>query len=175
MVHQFGQEPDRLWFHNGRDSRVKTIFQAAVLAAMGAVPAMADCQKPADAAVVESTLVKWINTVRAEKGLPALRPSAALKAAAQGHACDMAERGYFGHQRQGGPDLTARLRKAGYRYRIGVENIAKSRRGTAEAAAGIWRVSPQHWANLLNPKVKDIGLAVATDGTSVFYVFNAGR
>lgn len=140
----------------------------AVLAA-GMAPA---CDRPAGAAGVESELAAWINTERGKKGLGKLGISAALQRAAQAHACDMADRGYFAHQGPGGPGFKARIGKTG--YRAAVENIAKTRKASAGTAAGMWRKSSAHWANILSRRIDDMGLAVATDGRDVFYVFIGG-
>lgn len=146
---------------------------AAIIAFATAGSAVA-CTKPAGASGLQSELVGWINAQRKAKGLSALTTSGKLTAAAQGHACDMAGRGYFSHQRSGGPDLPRRLKQNGYGFRTVVENIAKTGAPDVGRVGTIWRKSGEHWKNLMNPKVRDIGIGVATGGGQVYWVMNAG-
>lgn len=152
---------------------MKALLSALMLSVALAGPALA-CKQPAGAAKIEAGLVDWINTQRTGKGLGRLRVSAVLGTAAAAHACDMAGRGFFAHNGPGGPSFQARLKRAGYRFSAAVENIAKSRSASAGTAEGIWRKSSAHWGNILNGSIHDIGVAVATDGADVFYVFVGG-
>lgn len=140
-----------------------------------AAPMAQACSQPSNAAALESQMIGWINAQRKAKGLNTLSKNAKLAGAAQGHACDMAERGYFSHQRAGGPDLGQRLKSKGYRYRAAAENIAKVRSGEVERAAGVWRNSSGHWANILKPGVSDIGMGLAMAGGQYYWVMNVGK
>lgn len=120
-------------------------------------------------------MLAWINAQRQANGLNSLQMNAKLDRAAQGHACDMASRGYFGHQRAGGPDLPARVRGEGYRYRTTAENIAKVGGPEVGRAATVWRNSPGHWDNILNRRVNEIGLGLATTNGNYYWVINMGR
>ncbi|MFM7443506.1 MAG: CAP domain-containing protein [Tabrizicola sp.] len=132
------------------------------------------CDKPPKARAIEVGIADWINSERAKKGLRQLSASSALGKAASAHACDMAKRGFFGHAGPGGPSFKGRLQKAGFRLSAAVENIARSTKPSAETAARLWRDSLGHWANVLNPAIDKIGVAVATDGSEVYYVFVGG-
>src|SRR3954447_16162529 len=74
---------------------------------------------------------------------------------------------FFAHRAPGGPDLVARLRRAGYlgpRTTVWVvgENLAWAR-ATAATARGIvaaWMTSPAHRANILEPSFRDIGIGI---------------
>lgn len=153
---------------------MKTLF-IALAAAVFLPTAGFSCSKPQGASGLESAMIQWINEQRQAKGLGTLRTSSKLQAAAQGHACDMATRGYFGHQRAGGPDLSARVKAQGYRFRKAAENIAKTSAPDVGRAAGVWRKSSGHWANILKPDVSEIGLATASDGGSTYWVMNIGK
>ncbi|MEZ5798056.1 MAG: CAP domain-containing protein [Paracoccaceae bacterium] len=149
----------------------------AMLVAMmagGAAGQAQACDRPSNAAAIDAGLVDWVNAQRRKKGLGTLKPSAALASAATAHACDMARRGYFSHVGPGGSTLKKRLKTAGYRYRAAVENIAKSTEASAKRAAGIWITSPPHMTNFLNPSIREMGIGVATDGKSTYYVFVGG-
>lgn len=153
------------------------LFHASILAlslTLGAGVSHA-CTQPQGAAAMEAELLGWINSQRKAKGLNSLTASNALKQTAQGHACDMAERGYFSHQRKGGPDLAARLRSNGYRFRAAAENIAKTGAPDPNRTARIWRESPDHWKNILNPSVTEIGVATASGGGRTYWVMNVGK
>ena len=159
--------------HSCRERDMKLLFAAAALTIGLAGGAAAACNRPDGAAGVEAELAAWINAQRAGKGLGKLGLSEALQKAAQAHACDMAERGYFAHEGPGGPGFKARIGKTG--YGTAVENIAKTPHASADTTAGLWRRSSAHWANILNRGIAEMGVAVATNGKDVFYVFIGGR
>ncbi len=153
--------------------RVLFITLAIVLLPVGSALA---CAQPAGVQSLQSGLIGWINQQRMAQGLNRLAVSGKLAATAQGHACDMAERGYFGHQRAGGPGLGARLKARGFRYRTAAENIAKTRAMDLSAPAGVWQASPAHWANILKRDVTEIGMGIAIGGDGrTYWVMNIGR
>lgn len=152
---------------------MRTLLAATMVALFFPMSAIA-CAKPAGSASLESGMVNWINDQRAANGLKPLKVSSALKAAAQDHACDMATRGYFAHQRPGGPKLSVRVKSNGYKMRRAAENIAKSPRPNVADAATMWRNSPPHWAAILKSNVRDIGVATAVDSGGVYWVMNVG-
>lgn len=151
---------------------MRTLLAAAVLALTLPATAMA-CSQPSGAAALEQGVVQWVNQERQARGLQPLRPSGNLNAAAQQHACDMATRDYFSHRRAGGPSMGDRAKANGYRFRKIVENLAYSRNASVTSAAGIWRNSPPHWANILSPEMRDIGVSVTTGGGKVYWVMKA--
>ncbi|MFN4153780.1 MAG: CAP domain-containing protein [Paracoccaceae bacterium] len=153
---------------------MRHLLAAALIALALPKTAMA-CAKPSGAAALEQGVVRWINQERQARGLHALRPSAALAAAARQHGCDMAGRGFFAHQRAGGPTMGQRAKANGYNFRRVAENLAYSRTAAVETAAGIWRNSPPHWANVLDPKVNDVGVSVTMGNGRIYWVMNIGR
>jgi uncharacterized protein YkwD len=153
---------------------MRAILLALMLVA-AAPAANAACQPPSNGGALERAVIERINEVRRARGLAALRPSGALAEAAQGHACDMARRGYFAHERPGGgPDLRARVKSEGFRMRLAVENIARTRAADPDRTMAIWRDSQAHWANLLHPRVREVGVGLAQGGDRVYWVMNAG-
>lgn len=148
---------------------------AAALIVLALPAAALACSKPPGAMALEQGVIQWTNQERQARGLHPLRPSAALAAAAQQHGCDMSTRGFFAHQRAGGPTMGQRAKANGYRFRRVTENLAYSRTAKVETAAGIWRNSPPHWANVLDPKVNDIGVSVTTSNGRIYWVVNVGR
>lgn len=156
--------------------RLAPLRRAALVVALAgawAGPVQA-CEVPGGAAGMRDGVIAWMNAERGARGLGPLRASGSLQASATAHACDMAARNYFAHQGPGGPSLTQRLRKAGYRFRAANENIAKTGGPSVERVASIWRNSPGHMGNVLDPKVKEVGVGLAVANGSVYWVTNAG-
>jgi hypothetical protein len=108
-----------------------------------------------------------INAERAAAGLEAVAERPALMGAAAAFSAQMVGRSFFAHRAPDGPDLVARLRRAGYlgpRTAVWVvgENLAWAR-GTAATPRGIvaaWLASPAHRANILERDFRDIGTGV---------------
>jgi uncharacterized protein YkwD len=133
-------------------------------------------EKDADAgrlAKIEFEGVRAVNDYRDLVGLNRLRFDAALHRAASGHSRAMAEKGFFSH-RSPLPGLAtpyARMRKAGYDFRIAGENVARKEDGlSAREALDAWIASPGHHRNLLVAEFEDVGLGV--HGT--FWTLNLG-
>lgn len=102
-----------------------------------------------------------LNSARANAGLAAVQSSAALDRVAQGHAQDMATRGYFDHTSPDGVGLGGRLSRAGLRSCTAAENIA-SGQATASGAMASWMASAPHRANILNRSVTAYGIGQAS-------------
>ncbi|MFC7703812.1 CAP domain-containing protein [Plastorhodobacter daqingensis] len=130
----------------------------ALSLAVAAKPAAAACA-PADQAAVAGLLDR-LNQERHFAGLTSLRAAPALMVAAQGHACDMAERGFFDHVGSDGASLSQRIARTGYSACLAAENIAFGQQG-AVAVSDVWMGSAGHRANILRPRVQDIGVGRA--------------
>lgn len=116
------------------------------------------------------------NAERRAAGLGPLAIDMALGRAAQGHACWMAETGRFSHTGARGSRLTDRLRAAGYIFAFGAENIAMGQL-SAQAVMQGWLTSRGHRDNLLSPKAREIGIALATgrDGRPIWVMIVGAR
>lgn len=81
-----------------------------------------------------------------------------LETVAQKHSNEMAQRNLLTHTSKNGDDPGKRLRKAGYRWYTYAENVAM---GYPDERAVIqsWINSPGHCANIMNPNVKEMGVA----------------
>jgi uncharacterized protein YkwD len=133
-------------------------------------------------AKLHSALLCLINRERAIRGIRPLRHDRRLARAAGGHARDMARRRYFAHQRSGGPDLGARLRRAGWRGSAAGETIAYGcgSSGTPRAAVRMWLNSPGHASIMLSGAYGRGGPGVAKRapvrcGGGATWVLNVGR
>lgn len=118
------------------------------------------------AAVVAAT-----NAERRKAGCDPLTVDSRLAAAAQGHASDMAENGYFEHKGRDGRDFADREEAEGY-PRPGGENIAQGQSSAAEVVAD-WMDSAGHRRNILNCSFTEIG--VGYDSHDDYWVQNFGR
>jgi uncharacterized protein YkwD len=109
---------------------------------------------PAEAVLSE------INSARAKAGCGPLRLDQKLMAAAEGHASNMAEKDFFGHEGKDGSRLSARIKRQGYSYRAAAENIAAGQASPRQVALD-WLSSHGHRRNILNCTLQDTGIAVA--------------
>jgi uncharacterized protein YkwD len=118
------------------------------------------CNVPSNANSLQAEVLSHLNAQRKAHGLTALKISAKLDKAAQGHACDNADRRSISHDSSDGGTLTTRLRKAGYKYRAAAENTGRGF-GTGVRAVEWWMNSPKHRTNILFPRVRDVGIGIA--------------
>ena len=122
-----------------------------------------------------------VNRTRTSHGLRGFAWSRSLARAAHRHARDMSRRGYFGHQRAGGPSLGRRARAAGFRGRNVGEAIAYGcgSLSTPASIVSAWLASPGHRAILLSGRSR-VGVGVAgrppanCGGRGATYVLDAG-
>jgi uncharacterized protein YkwD len=125
---------------------------------------------PASSAAASPDLNRVIvltNEHRRAAGCAELTWNPALATAAQRHADDMAANNYFSHASLNGAKFTTRLRNAGYRYRLAAENIAAGQQTPDEVVAG-WMASPGHRANILNCRLKEIGIGYGFNDGSTY-------
>ncbi len=85
----------------------------ALLAVTGPDAARATGSDPAATRLLEA-----VNALRAEAGVPPLRPDPRLACAVARHAADNARRGALDHTGTDGADLATRLARVGYPYRM---------------------------------------------------------
>ena len=117
----------------------------------------------------EHALAADVDAERAKRGLEPLRRSVALDRFARAKAVEMAARGYFGHTDPDGITFQDRMRAWRWPNAYVAENIAFDRDEPHAHAAFV--NSPPHYANLVDPREKRIGVAVVTVGEGqTFYV-----
>ena len=123
--------------------------------------------------LAEAKAFELTNAERAANGCPALAADDRLAAAARAHSADMAAQDYFDHVSQDGRSFVDRVKAAGYPA-PGAENIAAGQR-TAEAVIKGWMDSPGHRANILNCKLKTLGVGMARGGSyGIYWTQNFG-
>jgi len=106
------------------------------------------------------------NRERAAQNLAPLKWSAALAAAARQHAQRMAAQNTLSHQLPGEPGMADRASQAGARFSSLAENVAEG--PSAESIHREWMNSPPHRANLLDPTLDSVGIAVAEHNGVLF-------
>lgn len=93
---------------------------------------------------------------------PPLKANAQLDQAAVAHAREMARRGVLQHEGGDGSTAGQRVSRAGYRWRNVGENIA-SGQDSVEQVMAEWTSSPEHCANLMDPRFTEMGLGYAVN------------
>lgn len=138
-------------------------------------PDAATDASPLPQAAVEQAILAQTNAVRTKRGLAPLKLSRTLGRAARSHSTFLANTGSFQHESESGAPFWQRLVAAGYpKNATMAENIAQTygcATSTGAEVVGLWMNSPPHRANLLNPKLRAIGVgALATAGCDEIYV-----
>jgi uncharacterized protein YkwD len=116
-------------------------------------------------------VVAATNAERGAAGCPPLVADSRLATAAQRHAEDMADAGYFSHTSQDGGDFTSRAEEAGYEA-AAAENIAYGQPDAASVVAE-WMDSPGHRRIILDCSLTTVGVGVA--GAEPYWVQDFGR
>src|SRR5215470_19434329 len=149
-----------------RISRIVAAFVLAVLVGLWFVPraSSAPAGRPSNSA--EQMLYDAVNRERAALGLRQLQWDTALANAARLHTTLLAEHDALSHRFNGEADLQTRLRMAGASFSLVAENVAEAPEVTALHIA--WMNSPPHRANILDPKVDSIGIAIERRGEQYF-------
>lgn len=148
--------------------RCLTILAAIVVAALLIIPTLHATSSHPQANTAESILLTAANRDRAAAGLQPLQWDTALAAAAHQHALRMAQMNTLSHQFPGEPPMQDRARQAGARFRLIAENVAEG-----PSVPGLhtqWMNSPPHRANLLDPALNAVGIAVVQGGNMLFAV-----
>lgn len=134
-----------------------------------ATPEPRPTRSPEREAAVE--VIRLTNAERKRAGCEPLKEDDRLTTAAQAHATDMATNRYLSHTSRDGRTFADRIRDAGY-PRPGAENIARGQT-TPQRVMADWMASDGHRANILNCKLRAIG--VAYDPRGHYWVQNFGR
>jgi uncharacterized protein YkwD len=148
---------------------LRTTGLLTLLGTLFSLPVPADVAATARSGLIQDRVLELVNSARAQgrrcgrehfASADPLQHSSRLAAAAAAHAGDMARRGYFDHQAPDGSKPRDRVRRAGYQWRLVGENIAFGPESAEEAVAG-WMASPGHCANIMDPRFREMGVAVA--------------
>jgi uncharacterized protein YkwD len=147
---------------------MKTAVAIVLVALVGALAApAAQSGKATDRVVLsslESGVLVQLNKIRAQHGLQPVRISARLTASAAQHSKEMGTDGYFQHDSGDGTAFWKRIghwyAASGYGYWSVGENLLWSSPQVDPAGAmQLWMNSPEHRANILSPRWREIGVS----------------
>jgi uncharacterized protein YkwD len=113
---------------------------------------------------LEQGVLAAINVFRTQNHLPTLRLSTSLNTAAREHSQQMATQGYFAHESGDGSAFWKRIQRfypsGSMRYWSVGENLLWSSPDVdASRALEMWLASPEHRANLMTAKWREIGVS----------------
>jgi uncharacterized protein YkwD len=113
---------------------------------------------------LESGVLSELNRIRAEHGLKPVTVSARLTAAATQHSTEMGAAGYFEHSSHDGTAFWKRIGRwytsDGYGFWSVGENLLWSSPEVDPAGAlQLWMNSPEHRANILTARWREIGIS----------------
>lgn len=108
---------------------------------------------------VRTAILAQVNRQRQDNALPPLQVNSRLNDAAEAKLKDMVAKQYWSHYSPDGASPFSFILQAGYDYRVAGENLARGY-ATAEAVVLGWMGSPEHRANVLNPRYTETGIAV---------------
>jgi len=113
---------------------------------------------------LESGVLSDLNRIRAAHGLKPLRLDARLTAAAAQHNREMGTAGYFEHESHDGTAFWKRIGRFydsnGYGYwSVGENLLWSSPEVDAAGALDLWMHSPEHRANILTARWREIGVS----------------
>ena len=118
----------------------------------------------------EQEVIRLVNEIRAENGLPALTYNWELSRVARYKSQDMKDNRYFSHTSPVYGSPFEMMRSFGIAYRSAGENIARGY-ATPQAVVNGWMNSSGHRANILNAFFTQIGVgyvAAGNDWTQMF-------
>jgi uncharacterized protein YkwD len=148
----------------------KTVIAVALVALLGALAApAAHPSKVANRVALsslESGILVDLNKIRAQHSLQPVKISARLTASAAQHSKEMGADGYFEHSSHDGTAFWKRIDRwygqNGYRYWSVGENLLWSSPDVDPARAmQLWMNSPEHRANILTARWREIGISAA--------------
>jgi uncharacterized protein YkwD len=151
---------------------MRYVLISLLLAAAPALQAGAPCAGAVNDAWRDEVLMA-VNRLRASgvvcgargnfPAAPPLRWAPHLAEVALNHARHMATAGELTHLNAQGDGLGPRLRQSGYAFTLVAENLANGL-GEATEAIADWTASDGHCANLMHPRLRELGVACVADG-----------
>jgi uncharacterized protein YkwD len=113
---------------------------------------------------LEAGVLQQLNEIRVQHGLVPLRLSSSLTAAATQHSREMGLDGYFDHSSEDGTAFWKRIERwyspSGYGFWSVGENLLWSSPDVDPSRAiDLWMHSPEHRANILTARWREIGVS----------------
>src|SRR5215208_3108494 len=113
---------------------------------------------------LESGVLQELNAIRRQHGLVPVKLNVRLTAASVQHSRDMVAKGYFKHESSDGSSFWKRVQafyaqgRYGY-WSVGENLLWSSPDVDPKRALELWMQSPEHKANILTPKWREIGIS----------------
>lgn len=118
----------------------------------------------------EREVLRLVNVQREKAGCKPVREDSLLVKVARAHSKDMAVNNYFSHNSRNGRTPFERMSRAGYEYSYAAENIAAGQQ-TAAAVMRTWMNSEGHRKNILNCKLKELGVGMWKQSGSAYGIY----
>lgn len=137
-------------------------FLAVLVAALAVAggPAVRRAEASARLDGSERTVIRLLNRVRGQYGLPRLRASRGLNRAADRHSHEMVRGSYFDHLSSDGTPYDRRVRRYARASAVGETLATVSRPGGGAAqVVQMWMASPPHRAIILTGTFRRVGVA----------------
>lgn len=112
-----------------------------------------------NSSITTEQIVEETNKERTNMGLEPLILNTTLSEAARLKALNMFEENYWAHFAPSGKTPWSFILGTGYKFSYAGENLARNFY-TSEDTVRAWMNSPTHKENMINPRYKDIGVAV---------------
>lgn len=134
------------------------------------------CSLPASAANWDNQVLALVNQEREAVGVNPVVANTTLAHQAEEYACEMIAQNFFDHVNPvTGSTLKDRAAQFQYSYYVIGENLAAGQQSPAEVMAA-WMNSPEHKANILDPRFTQLGVSVRTGGSyGVYWVQEFGE
>jgi len=141
----------------------------------GRLSAGAKCITPDTAENLADQVLQLVNLARAEEALQPVVVNEKLQQVAEDYSCRMVEEGFFGHEDPvTGESAGERVINGKYLFHDMGENLAAGQSTAAEVMKA-WMDSPSHRAVILDPRWKEVGIAVRGGGEySTYWVQEFG-
>ncbi len=124
---------------------------------------------------MESRILALTNENRIQNGCAPLKHSVKLRKAARKHTVAMSQVGVMSHQLPGEAKFSTRITQAGYRnWRLVAENIARGF-SAPESVMVAWMNSPSHRKNILNCRLRELGVGVVLEGGQLWWTQDFGQ
>jgi uncharacterized protein YkwD len=144
------------------------VVSALALSGVANLQAQRGFEPEANLTVAEQYLLVAANQARANEGLAPVHLDPVLAEASALHARQMAEHADISHQFNGEPDLAERGASVGAHFSLITENVGEA--PSSVIIHDLWMNSPGHRANLLDPNVDSIGIAVVIRDNELYAV-----
>jgi uncharacterized protein YkwD len=145
---------------------IRLCLALLVVAAGGILAASATATTRSETSLrtLNQQVLSAVNSFRAAHGLGKLRESRALDRSARQHSLEMGKDGYFAHPSANGTAFWKRIRQyyaaRNYSYwSVGENLLWSSPSVSASGAMKLWIASPEHLANLLAPRWRELGVS----------------